>query len=96
MDSSLQDLWHTTSATPFLPTVGKGSQFFVGFTLLLLGLFLTIVFTLSEHPPTHGATHLQSQSDKSLDRSLFNIPLLGVPASLAIAYVPSSPRKITH
>ncbi|KAI0434964.1 hypothetical protein F5Y09DRAFT_156764 [Xylaria sp. FL1042] len=41
MDSSLHELWHTASGSPFQPTVGKGSQFFVGFVLLLLGLGLT-------------------------------------------------------
>lgn len=41
MDSSLHDLWHTASGSPFQPAVGKGSQFLVGFVLLLLGLSLT-------------------------------------------------------
>ncbi|KAI0531783.1 hypothetical protein GGR58DRAFT_215280 [Xylaria digitata] len=41
MDSSLHELWHTASGSPFQPAVGKGSQFFVGFVLLLLGLSLT-------------------------------------------------------
>ncbi|KAI1740328.1 hypothetical protein F4680DRAFT_448084 [Xylaria scruposa] len=42
MDSSLHELWHTTaSGSPFQPAVGKGSQFFVGFVLLLIGLALT-------------------------------------------------------
>ncbi|KAI1342859.1 hypothetical protein F5Y15DRAFT_371237 [Xylariaceae sp. FL0016] len=49
MDSSLHEAWHTASGSPFLPTVGKGSQFFVGFVLLLLGLALTGAFALSKN-----------------------------------------------
>ncbi|KAI0015397.1 DNA repair exonuclease-like protein [Xylariomycetidae sp. FL0641] len=67
MDSSLHELWQTAPGSPFLPTVGKGSQFLVGFVLLLLGLSLTGAF--------------------ALNRSLVNIPLLGLPASGAIAFV---------
>jgi len=66
MDSSLHEVWQAAAGSPFLPTVGKGSQFLVGFILLLLGLLITGVF--------------------ALNRSLVNVPLLGIPASLAIAY----------
>ncbi|KAI8959669.1 hypothetical protein F5Y11DRAFT_296072 [Daldinia sp. FL1419] len=66
MDSSLHEIWQTAPGSPFLPTVGKGSQFLVGFVLLLLGLSLTGAF--------------------ALNRSLVNLPLYGVPASLAVAY----------
>lgn len=48
MDSSLHEVWQGAAGSPFFPTVGKGSQFFVGFSLLLIGLFLTGVFALSE------------------------------------------------
>jgi len=47
MDSSLHEVWQAASGSPFLPTVGKGSQFFVGFLLLLIGLALGGLFTLS-------------------------------------------------
>ncbi|KAI2630365.1 DNA repair exonuclease-like protein [Hypomontagnella submonticulosa] len=66
MDSSLQEIWQTAPGSPFLPSVGKGSQFLVGFVLLLLGLSLTGAF--------------------ALNRSLTNLPLYGVPASLSIAW----------
>ncbi|KAK3355669.1 Rad1-domain-containing protein [Neurospora tetraspora] len=68
MDSPLLEVWHAASGSPFLPTVGKGSQFFVAFLLLLIGFTLTGAFTLN--------------------RSIVNLPLLGIPASLAFAYVP--------
>ncbi|KAI1115721.1 hypothetical protein F5Y14DRAFT_112792 [Nemania sp. NC0429] len=41
MDSSLYEIWHTAPGSKFEPVIGKGSQFFVGFVLLLLGLGLT-------------------------------------------------------
>lgn len=48
MDSSLQEVWQAAAGSPFLPTIGKGSQFFVGFLLLLLGLAITGGFALSK------------------------------------------------
>ncbi|KAI0384124.1 hypothetical protein F5Y04DRAFT_236213 [Hypomontagnella monticulosa] len=66
MDSSLQEIWQTAPGNPFLPSVGKGSQFLVGFVLVLLGLALTGAY--------------------ALNRSLTNLPLYGVPASLSIAF----------
>ncbi|KAK3950478.1 repair protein Rad1/Rec1/Rad17-domain-containing protein [Pseudoneurospora amorphoporcata] len=68
MDSPLLEVWHAASGSPFLPTVGKGTQFLVAFLLLLIGFTLTGAFTLN--------------------RSIVNLPLLGIPASLAFAYVP--------
>ena len=51
MDSSLQELWQSAAGSPFLPAVGKGSQFFLGFSLLVIGLLLSIVFALSTPSP---------------------------------------------
>ncbi|KAK1764840.1 DNA repair exonuclease-like protein [Phialemonium atrogriseum] len=65
MDSSLHEVWQAASGSPFVPTIGKNSQFLVGFVLLLIGLSLAGVFTLN--------------------RSLVNLPVLGIPASLALA-----------
>ncbi|KAH7634235.1 putative RAD1 protein [Sordaria sp. MPI-SDFR-AT-0083] len=65
MDSPLLEVWHGASASPFLPTIGKGTQFPVAFLLLLIGFTLTGAFTLN--------------------RSIINLPLLGIPASLAFA-----------
>lgn len=47
MDSSLHEVWQAAAGSPFLPTIGKSSQFFVGFVLLILGVSLTGVFALS-------------------------------------------------
>jgi hypothetical protein len=47
MDSSLHEVWQGAAGTPFLPTIGKQSQFFVGFVLLVIGILLTGVFALS-------------------------------------------------
>ena len=47
MDSTVQEVWQAAARSPFLPTIGKGSQFTVGFTLLVIGLAFTGVFALS-------------------------------------------------
>ena len=36
MSSPLLDVWEAAAASPYQPTVGKGSQFTVGFVLLLI------------------------------------------------------------
>ncbi|KAL2198917.1 DNA repair exonuclease-like protein [Corynascus similis CBS 632.67] len=66
MDSSLHEAWQAAAGSPFVPTVGKDSQFLVAFVLLLTGLSLGGAFTLN--------------------RSVLNLPLLAVPASLALAF----------
>jgi hypothetical protein len=48
MDSSLHEVWQAASGSPFLPTIGKGTQFFVAFVLLSIGLALTALFALSK------------------------------------------------
>ena len=35
---SLQDVWDAAAKNPFEPTVSKDRQFFVGFTLLFVGM----------------------------------------------------------
>jgi cell cycle checkpoint protein len=47
MDSSLHEVWQAAAGSPFLPTIGKESQFTVGFLLLLIGVALTGYFALS-------------------------------------------------
>lgn len=94
MDSSLQEIWQTAPGSPFLPTVGKSSQFLVGFTLLLFGLGLTGAFALSEYLFHTYLALTYSTNLPCLDRSLVNLPIYGLPASLAVAYVSSC--RITH
>jgi hypothetical protein len=83
MDSSLHEVWQAAAGSPFLPTVGKGSQFFVAFVLLMLGLSITGVFALSES--TGSSIEKYLPANICLDRSLVNVFALGVPASLATA-----------
>ncbi|KAJ1327643.1 Oligosaccharyltransferase subunit 5 [Microdochium nivale] len=47
MDPSVLELWQTASGSAFIPAVGKGSQFSVGFLLVVIALALTGAFTLS-------------------------------------------------
>ncbi|TVY22191.1 DNA damage checkpoint control protein [Lachnellula hyalina] len=67
MESSLHQVWESAVGSPFVPTVGKGSQFFLGFSLLTIGFLLTGLF--------------------GLNRSVVNVPVIGIPASAAFAYV---------
>jgi hypothetical protein len=47
MDSSLHEVWQAAAGSPFNPTVGKGTQFPVGFVLLSIGLVAAGLFALS-------------------------------------------------
>ncbi|KAG5980638.1 hypothetical protein E4U55_003821 [Claviceps digitariae] len=47
MDSSLHEVWQAAEGSPFLPTIGKNSQFLVAFLLVLLGVLITSVFALN-------------------------------------------------
>ncbi|KAG5956463.1 hypothetical protein E4U57_002613 [Claviceps arundinis] len=47
MDSSLHEVWRAAEGSPFLPVIGKNSQFLVAFFLVLLGVFITGVFALN-------------------------------------------------
>ncbi|KAF2236063.1 hypothetical protein EV356DRAFT_498895 [Viridothelium virens] len=46
--SSIHDLWEAASASPYEPTVSRDSQFYVGFTLLLIAFVLTSLFGLNQ------------------------------------------------
>lgn len=91
MDSSLQEVWQAAAGSPFLPTVGKGSQFLVGFVLLANGLVGTGVFALSMH--SYCGHWRKVLGLICADRSLANLTILGIPSSLAIAYVPSTSNE---
>ncbi|KAK2029979.1 hypothetical protein LX32DRAFT_587582 [Colletotrichum zoysiae] len=47
MDSKLLEVWQAAASTPFNPAVGKDTQFFVAFLLLLIGVGFTGVFALN-------------------------------------------------
>jgi hypothetical protein len=47
MDSSLHEVWQAAAGSPFVPTIGKGSQFPVAFVLVVLGFLLGGAFLLS-------------------------------------------------
>ena len=47
MDSSLHEVWQAAAGSPFVPAIGKGSQFWVAFILLVLGFSLSGAFALS-------------------------------------------------
>ncbi|PSS08562.1 hypothetical protein M430DRAFT_110289 [Amorphotheca resinae ATCC 22711] len=66
MESSLHQVWESAVGNPFVPLIGKDSQFSVGISLLIAGILLSGLF--------------------GLNRSFLSIPLIGVPASLAIAF----------
>lgn len=86
MDSSLHEVWQAAAGSPFLPTVGKNSQFLVAFILMLLGLAITGVFTLSLSIICQSCWSFYDANEPT-DRSLVNLATLGIPASLALAYV---------
>ena len=47
MEPSLHQVWESAVGNPFEPSIGKGSQFFVGITLLIIGVLLSGFFGLS-------------------------------------------------
>jgi len=47
MDSSLHEVWQAAAGSPFLPVVGKGSQFLVASVLLSIGIAVTGVFAFN-------------------------------------------------
>lgn len=56
MDSSLHQVWQAAAGSPFVPAIGKESQFTIAFVLLTLSLAITGVFALSkflEAPEKH-------------------------------------------
>ncbi|KAI4921312.1 hypothetical protein J4E85_008657 [Alternaria conjuncta] len=83
MSSPLVDVWEAAASSPFSPAVGKNTQFTVGFVLLAISLILTTIFGLSTR---HSYIPLASPTHAHTDRSFINLPVLGVPASLAFGF----------
>ena len=50
MDSSIIDTWNAAEGNPFVPVIGKDNQFAIGFLLVLVGLSILGLFTLSMFP----------------------------------------------
>lgn len=48
MESSLHEVWESAAGNPFVPVIGKDSQFTVGLSLLVVGTLLAGFFGLSE------------------------------------------------
>lgn len=111
MSNPLLDVWEAAASQPFHPTIGKDTQFTVGFALLAacmlrsgpfwcshsralltvcVALVLTTIFGLSMSNTSALVFTPQSLTRILTDRSLVNLPILGVPASLAFGYVASS------
>jgi len=47
MESPLQEVWEAAAGNPFVPTIGKDIQFYVGISLLTIGALLAGFFGLS-------------------------------------------------
>ncbi|TQS37942.1 hypothetical protein Golomagni_01563 [Golovinomyces magnicellulatus] len=84
MESKLHQVWEGAAANPFYPLIGKNNQLLMGLTLLITGLLLTGFFGLSKHKIFHSKS--KAAETPTADRSAVNIPLIGIPASLAAAF----------
>lgn len=93
---SLSEVWDAAAANSFTPTIGKERQFLVGFTLLLTGRLSPPIqspILMSSRRDIDWAFRTQyviknigtpvPLTYSITDLSLKNVPLLGVPASLA-------------
>jgi hypothetical protein len=47
MESSLHEVWESAVGNPFVPIIGKNSQFTIGINLLIVGILLSGLFGLS-------------------------------------------------
>nr|POF17095.1 hypothetical protein CFP56_57910 [Quercus suber] len=78
----LHDIWEASAGQPFTPSIGKDSQFAIGAVLLLSAFFLTALFGLSKCTPLEPYRGIASNR-RDADNSLKNLPVYGIPASLA-------------
>ncbi|KAK0842606.1 hypothetical protein LTS02_016415 [Friedmanniomyces endolithicus] len=79
----IHDIWEASSSQPFLPSIPKGLQFPIAFTLLFIAVLLTGLFGLSM---LIQLRQCQTRADLPTDNTLKNLPLYGIPASLAFAF----------
>jgi hypothetical protein len=102
MSSPLLDVWEAAAGSPYHPGVGKNTQFTVGFGLLLFCMCPwcwsyrgALLMPRSPHPQHHlrpqyarrPLSSLRLRTHSTTDRSFANLPLIGVPASVAFGYV---------
>jgi hypothetical protein len=102
MSSPLLDVWEAAAGSPYQPTIGKNTQFTVGFVLLFSCMLPwcwsyrgALLMTRSSPPqcwirPQYAPTHfrmLRPHTHNATDKSLVNLPVLGIPASIAFGYV---------
>lgn len=77
MDSSLHEVWTAAQGSPFIPAIGKDSQFNVGFWSLILGLLIAGVFALSMLScSSNGSLADQRQIDPPSTSPFSEFPLL--------------------
>ncbi|KAL5437794.1 hypothetical protein PMIN06_010438 [Paraphaeosphaeria minitans] len=84
MSTPLLDVWEAAASSPYQPSISKDSQLTVGAFLLLIALFLAGVFGLSMRQLVYAAS--QNARLTCADLKFINLPLLGVPASLAFGF----------
>jgi hypothetical protein len=66
MESSLHQVWESAVGNPFVPLIGKDSQFSVGISLLIAGILLSGLFGLSmQIPLVLGVSLTEIQTDLS-------------------------------
>jgi hypothetical protein len=102
MSSPLLDVWEAAAGSPYQPTIGKNTQFTVGFVLLFSCMLAwlwsyrgALLMTRSPPPqrwirPQYAPTRfrlLRIHTHNLIDKSLVNLPILGIPASIAFGYV---------
>jgi hypothetical protein len=101
MSSPLADVWEAAAATPFQPTIGKNSQFTIGFALLFACMFsrtravcgrannapaLLLTGFFGLSMPSTSPQLTTCTAHAHTDRSFINLPLVGAPASIAFGY----------
>lgn len=101
MSSPLADVWEAAAASPFRPTIGKDSQFTLGFALLFACTFSStraVCSCANDAPallltgffglsmPSTSPHFTTCTAHTHTDRSLINLPLVGAPASIAFGY----------
>lgn len=98
----LNDLWTAAAGQPYEPAIGKNTQFTVGISLLFTGTWHCILCIHLDRQANNHSSHsvwllwpeyvTPSSSQRPdaklcIDPSLKNLPLIGVPASLAAGYI---------